>query len=96
MGYNKRMIKNFELDDLVVNNFKKVKLLLLILPFLVLILFFLFFLFSEGTNFVDAYVESQKSLFVLLNSKLSLYPNVLINITQLGDVLIFFPFIYAS
>ena len=85
------MTNKFDLDDIVVNNFKKVKLWLLIPPFLLLILFFLFFSFSEGTNFVDEYVESQKSLFFLLNSTSSGYPNLLFNITQLGDALIFFP-----
>ncbi len=91
MVYKKSMTNNFELDIIVVNNFKKVKLWLLIPPFLLLILFFLYFSLSEGTNFVDEYVESQKSLFFFLNSKLSGYPNLLYNITQLGDALIFYP-----
>lgn len=87
------MINNFELDDIVVNNFRKVKLWLIIPPFLLLILFFLYFSISEGTNFVEEYVESQKSLFFFLNGKLSGYPNLLYNITQLGDALIFYPLI---
>ena len=87
------MTNNFELDVIVVNNFRKVKLWLIVPPFLLLILFFLFFSLSDGTNFVDEYVESQTSLFFSLNSGLAGYPNLLYNITQLGDALIFYPLI---
>ena len=93
MIYKKIMINNFGLDAFVVNNFKHVKLWQLMLPFLVLILFFLFFLFSEETNFVDAYVESQKGLFLSMNSTLAAYPNIQLNITELGDVFVIFPLI---
>ncbi|MEO6348676.1 MAG: phosphatase PAP2 family protein [Aquaticitalea sp.] len=85
------MEDNLELDSRVVNNFRNVKLWWLIPPFLLLILFFLYFSFSEGTNFVDDYAGSQKNLFFFLNGKLSEYPNFQINVTQLGDALIFFP-----
>ncbi|MCB0464901.1 MAG: phosphatase PAP2 family protein [Aequorivita sp.] len=87
------MINNFELDTLAIDNFRKVKLWLLIPPFLLLISFFLFFSFSKGTNFVDEYVESQKTLFYFLNSNLSEYPNLQFNLTQLGDALILYPLV---
>lgn len=87
------MKNNLELDNIVVNNFRKVKLWLLIPPFLLLILFFLYFSLSEGNNFADIYIESQKNLFFLFNSKLSQYPNLELNITQLGDTLIIFPLV---
>lgn len=89
------MTNNLPLDRTVVNNFKKVKLWLLIPPFLLLISFFLFFTLSAGTNFVDEYAASQKNLFLFLNSNLSQYPNFQFNITQLGDALIFFPFLFV-
>ena len=93
MVYKKSRMNNFELDILVVNNFKNVKLWLLIPPFLLLILFFLFFALSDGANFVDEYVGSQKSLFFFLNGELSKFPNLQFNLTQLGDALIIYPLI---
>lgn len=88
------MTTNFVLDNTVINNFRKVKLWFLIPPFLVLISFFLFFELSEGTNFIDEYTTCQKDLFLFINGKLSVYPNFEFNITQLGDALIFFPFLF--
>jgi membrane-associated phospholipid phosphatase len=87
------MTNNFALDIIVINNFRKVKLWFLIPPFLLLISFFLFFALSEGSNFVEEYAGCQKVLFLFLNGELSLYPNFEFNITQLGDALIFFPFL---
>lgn len=85
------MKNNFELDLIVVNNFRKVKLWVLIPPFFLLISFLLYFSLSEQTNFVNEYIEIQENLFFFLNSNLSKYPNFQFNITQLGDALIFFP-----
>ncbi len=95
-GYS---ITSFEFDNLdskVEDNFRNVKLWLLIPPFLLLFSFFTYFMFSKGTNFVDKYVGCQKDLFLLLNEKLSLYPNFEFNITQLGDAQIIYPFIFVS
>lgn len=89
-----RMTTNFALNNTVINNFKNVKLWFLILPILLLISFFLFFALSDGTNFVEEYAGSQKDLFLFLNHELSVYPNFEFNITQLGDALIFFPFLF--
>ncbi len=66
----------------------------LIPPLLLLTLFFLFFVFFSGTNFIENYAECQKDLFIYLNRNLSKYPNFLFNITQLGDSLIFFPYLF--
>ncbi len=85
------MTHNFELDIRVGKNLKKVKLWLLIPPFLLLLLFFFYFSLSDGTNFADVYVKSQKNLFFFLNRNLSEYPDLQFNLTQLGDALIFFP-----
>ena len=66
----------------------------LTLPFLLLILFILYlFVFNDGGDYKDQYVNKQKELFFYLNSKLSQFPDLQYNITQLGDVLIFFSFI---
>lgn len=87
------MTNNFELDTVVENNFRNVKLWFLIPPLLVLFSFFLYFSLSAGTNFSDEYVASQKALFYFLNSNLSEYPNLQFNLTQLGDALIFYPLV---
>ena len=71
-----------------------VKLGLLIPPFCILFLIILYFLFfNVSENFIDGYVNIQKDLFFYLNGKLSEFPNLQFNLTQLGDVLIFFPFL---
>lgn len=78
----------------VTDNFMNVKLGLLIPPFsLLFLLACYFFLFNDSENYIDGYVNSQKDIFFYLNGKLSEFPNFQFNLTQLGDVLIFFPLI---
>ncbi|MFD0989852.1 phosphatase PAP2 family protein [Mariniflexile jejuense] len=70
------------------------KLKLLIPSFLLLLLIYLYFIiFNNGANYTYAYINIQKDLFFFLNNKLSQYPNLQFNLTQLGDVIIFFPFL---
>jgi membrane-associated phospholipid phosphatase len=45
-------------------------------------------------SFVNIYVESQKDVFLKLNSILSVYPNFAHNISYLGDALVLFPFVF--
>ncbi len=72
-------------------NFINVKLWFSIPSLFFLLLFFFYFLFvSEGDNFINQYISSQKDLFFYLNGKLSEYPNLQLNFTQLGDILISF------
>lgn len=86
------MMYNSKLDLKVTTNFMNVKGRALIPAFLLLLLFnCYFFIFNEGNEFVTTYVEIQKNLFFYLNTKLSENPNLQLNITQLGDVLILFP-----
>lgn len=88
------MLNTDKLDAVVNDNFKKVKLGLLFSPFclLCLVTFYVIF-FNTGEGYVDGYVNIQKDLFFYLNGKLSEFPNLQFNLTQLGDVLIFFPFL---
>ncbi len=82
------------LNSSVTNNFTNVRLWVLIPPLLLLFLFgFYFTFFNEGDSHIDMYVNSQEDLFFYLNAKLSQFPNLQFNLTQLGDVLIFFPII---
>ena len=82
------------LNRIVKNNFKNVKLWLLVAPFSLLFLFFVFFAFTIEGNFINTYVESQKNLFLELNKILSIYPILAYNITYLGNTLVIFPFIF--
>jgi len=88
------MIQNPKLNSKVTDNFMNVKLWILIPAFLLLLVFYLFFiLFNKEGNYVDLYVNIQKDLFYYLNAKLSSFPDLQFNLTQLGDVLISFALI---
>lgn len=94
MKNNQSKLNNPSLNNRVIDNFMRVKYRLLIAPFLILLLcYFYFIFFSEGGNYVDEYVNIQKDLFLNINNKLSKFPDFQFNLTQLGDVLIFFPLI---
>lgn len=83
---------NHVLDTSVANNLNNLRLRSLFIPFFLLLLI-TFFLFIKDAFSVEAYVQTQKDLFFNLNSKLSNFPNLQFNLTQLGDVLIFVPFL---
>ena len=88
------MLNDSKLDRMVSDNFRNVKFGLLIPPFSLLLLFgFYFILFNEGDNYIDRYINIQKDLFFYFNGQLSEFPNLQFNLTQLGDVLVFFPLI---
>lgn len=88
------MLNDSKLDRRVSDNFRNVKFGLLIPPFILLLLFgFYLILFNEGDNYIDRYINIQKDLFFYFNAQLSEFPNLQFNLTQLGDVLIFFPLI---
>jgi membrane-associated phospholipid phosphatase len=84
-------LKNYKLNNKIIDNFSNTKLTLLIPPaFLLLIIGFTFF-FKNALN-TEGYIETQKKMFYSLNGVLSKLPDLLFNITQLGDAIIFLPF----
>ncbi|WP_461599144.1 phosphatase PAP2 family protein, partial [Winogradskyella sp.] len=83
-----------DLNDRVETNFKQVRLNQLFVPIILFIMIFCFFVCTMHGSFVNTYVESQKGLFLKLNSILSIHPNLAHNISYLGDALILFPFIF--
>jgi hypothetical protein len=83
-----------DLNERVGTNFKQLRLNQLFVPIILFTMIFLFFVYTMQGSFVNAYVESQKSLFLKLNSILSIHPNLAHNISYLGDALILFPFIF--
>lgn len=80
------------LNNKVSNNLSNTTLGSFLPPVLLLIVIF-FFLFKEDALTVEAYVNIQKDLFLYLNHKLAVLPNLQFNLTQLGDVLISLPFL---
>lgn len=78
------------LNTKVVNNFTSVKSKWLIPFFFLLFTFCICFILFKGDG---TYVSVQKELFLSLNAELSQLPNLQFNLTQLGDVLIFLPFL---
>ena len=86
------MLYRTTLNNKVINNFNNIKLWLLIPPFLLLIIMILYFIINnDGSSFIDHYVYVQKDLFFYLNNKLSQFPNLQFNLTQLGDAMLFYP-----
>jgi membrane-associated phospholipid phosphatase len=72
----------------VTANYSKLKLSLFFLPLLLLIAIAVF-LFSQDAFSVKGYVSIQKDLFYFINSKVSQFPQIIYNLTQMGDALIF-------
>ncbi|MGY8945526.1 MAG: phosphatase PAP2 family protein [Flavobacteriales bacterium] len=83
-------MKNYKLDNKVINNFYNTRFRLLFPPILLLLVIIFIFLKKDAFN-VYEYIEIQKDLFFYLNSRLSKLPHLQFNLTQLGDALIFLP-----
>lgn len=78
---------NNRMNTYVIQNFSKLKLSLFIVPLLLLIAIVLL-LYTQDSLSVDEYIQVQKGCFYFLNSKLSQFPNIIFNLTQLGDEII--------
>lgn len=89
---NKHIKTNNIMNTYVINNYSKLKLSLFFLPALLLITIVLF-LYKQNSLSVDKYIQIQKSCFFFLNSKLSQYPDILFNLNQFGDEIIFLSFL---
>ncbi len=76
----------------VIDNFTHLKLSIFIIPLLFLLIIVLFLYCNESLS-IKNYIDLQKDCFFYLNSKLSEYPNALINLTQIGDEFIFLTFL---
>ena len=80
------------LNTNVIINYSKLKPTLFFLPAL-LIVTIVVFLYCQNSLNVNGYIEIQKNCFFFINSKLSQFPNIIYNLTQLGDALIFLSFL---
>ncbi|WP_027392804.1 phosphatase PAP2 family protein [Aquimarina latercula] len=82
------------LDKIVHSNFTKVRLT----PLIPISIFFILLLiyFSWSTNelsFIENYILIQKNVFFVINENLSHASGLQNNLTELGDILILFPFL---
>jgi membrane-associated phospholipid phosphatase len=72
----------------VIENYSRLKYSLFYLP-LLLLLSLALYLFAQQAWSTNGYVNIQKDCFFYINSKLSHFPNLIFNLTQFGDALIF-------
>lgn len=76
----------------VISNFSKLNLSIFFLPVALLISVVLF-LYFENSLSTEGYIKIQKNIFYFLNSKISQFPHIAYNLTQIGDALIFLSFL---
>ncbi|MBK8828974.1 MAG: phosphatase PAP2 family protein [Saprospiraceae bacterium] len=76
----------------VIENSNKVKVSLFYIPLFLLTAIF-FYLYFAGALSVERYVEIQIDIFIDINSTLGQFPSLMLNLTQLGDALIFLSFL---
>ncbi len=76
------------LNSRVAANYARLKPSLFLLP-LILVVALVLFLYHFDAISTGMYIQIQKDLFYFLNSKLSQFPNLIYNLTQLGDALVF-------
>lgn len=76
----------------VINNYSKLKPSLFFLPIFLLSAIVLF-LYSQDSLHAYKYIQLQKASFFFINYNLGQFPNIIYNITQLGDASIFLSFL---
>ncbi|WP_312329543.1 hypothetical protein [Sphingobacterium sp.] len=80
------------MNNLVNNNFEKVKFSFFYIPLFFLVALAVFFSINHAWT-VDNYIAVQKDVFFRVNSVLSHYPKWMENLTQLGDALVILYFL---
>ena len=76
------------MNSRVVANYAKLQPSLFLLP-LFLVLALVLFLYCQEALSIEKYILIQKNLFYFLNAKFSQFPNLIYNLTQFGDALVF-------
>jgi membrane-associated phospholipid phosphatase len=76
----------------VINNYSKLKPSLFYLPISLLIAIVLF-LYNQNSLRIDKYIQIQTDSFFFINYNLGQFPNIIYNITQLGDASIILSFL---
>lgn len=83
------------MNKTVIDNFSKMKLSIFFLPLFLLFTIFIYLYFNNGLD-RETYTACQKEWFLFLNKKLSAYPSLMYNATQLGDGLIILSLLTVS
>ena len=86
------LLTKYANNSSVIENSNKVKVSLFYIPLFLLTAIF-FYLYFAGALSVERYVEIQKDIFIDINSTLGQFPSLMLNLTQLGDALIFLSFL---
>ena len=86
------LLTKYANNSSVIENSNKVKVSLFYIPLFLLTAIF-FYLYFAGALSVERYVEIQKVIFIDINSTLGQFPSLMLNLTQLGDALIFLSFL---
>lgn len=76
------------MNKIILSNYSKLNFLLFIIP-LALLLQIVILLYSLDSLSVQGYIQIQKDSFFFINFSLKQYPEILFNLTQFGDALIF-------
>lgn len=80
------------MNSATTNNLAKVKWTYFILPCLLLLLIFCYLAYKHALS-KTAYIQVQKEFFLTGNHALSDYPQLMINLTQFGDVVVILSFL---
>ena len=80
------------MNSKVIDNYSKLKPAIFLLPLFILISIVLFLYIQDALS-VEKYIQIQKSCFLFINSKLSQFPVLIYNLTQIGDALVFLSFL---
>lgn len=88
------MFLDKNLDSRITANFSSIRFRSMLPAVLIMAFCAIYFLSLDNqTGFINNYTQVQKEWFLTTNKFLSHYPILQNNLTQLGDVLIFFPFL---
>lgn len=86
------LLTKYANNSSVIENLNKVKVSLFYIPLFLLTAIFFYLYFADALS-VERYVEIQKDIFIDINSTLGQFPSLMLNLTQLGDALIFLSFL---
>ena len=86
------LLTKYANNSSVIENSNKVKVSLFYIPLFLLTAIFFYLYFADALS-VERYVEIQKDIFLDINSTLGQFPSLMLNLTQLGDALIFLSFL---
>lgn len=75
------------MNSIIAKNFSQLKPALLVLPVILLVMIALTLYLQNSLN-NDSYIEIQKKYFLTINSELSRFPDLIYNLTQLGDAFV--------